>query len=97
MIQYHEYDLIFPILLALLIVLVLIIIVGSLYRRNVFITDEDLIRSMIEGEIMTLRASLRLKDKTTNPEIQSLAISTITNTEENIRHLRNYILPTKGG
>lgn len=96
MIQYHEYNLILPILVALLVVLVLIIIIGTLYRRNVFITDKDFIRSMIEGEIMTLRASLKLKETTTNPELRNLAETSITSAEENIRRLRNYIVPPKG-
>lgn len=89
-------DFILPVLLSLLVVLILIVIIGSLYRRNVFLTDEDLIRSMIEGEIMTLKASLRLKDKTTNPETKALATATIENTENNIRYFRNYITGSKG-
>ena len=73
-----ECDYLIPILIALMIILVLIWFVGYFYRRDFFIGTDDHLRSMIEGEVMSVREARRLLEKNRTKPLAPTLVAFLT-------------------
>lgn len=89
--QVKKCDIVIPILIALAILSVLIWVIGIMYKRHTFITINDQLRSMIEGELASILTARRLLESNPSPELDSYLNDYINQAEARIIQLRNQI------
>lgn len=87
-----ECEVLLPLLVALIIVLICIWAIGFFYRRDIFLTDNDHLRTMIEGEVVSVRAARRLLDKKDVPaHLVPFVTQYVTKKEDNIETITRLI------
>lgn len=89
--QVKECEVVVPILIALSILFFLIWLVKSLYNHHVFITVNDQLRSIIEGEIAAILTARRLLESGPRPELNAFLTNYIDQGETRILQLQHQI------
>ena len=86
----REYLTIIAILFVVIVVIA--IVVGHLYRKAFLVSETSLVKYLIEHEEIAVNAAERLLTRTNNPELKRTVESYIQESQNNIVELQKFLI-----
>lgn len=77
--------------IAFVIVVILILVIGWVFRRGFLVNDRSLVQYFLESQVNSISAARMLQQKTTNPQLKSLADNYIAEMENRVNTLESML------